>query len=430
MNDPAPADPMLVDVGAAEPQVAAPPAASGPQAASAAVAAAVEPPVTGDVVMIAAEKEAAQPFRPFESQPGPYGPGLLPLGRPPLPSVAPRTRASTPALDPRSAPSHPPLVLSGGGPSGPAPPMLDKKWLEDLKKHGPEAIEGVFREIVDYVTMLNRYRPLDFPFPRSIGKYLRDLSLSGWFRSYMASHEHEFDLEAFILAVTHYITGEVRQPSSVALSDLIEGRVKQQSGEPVATYAERFFQRSRLLPSESQVSLCRHYIAGLLPDLRRLCSLDREGREHTDLVRLVQFSFSEETRLKVVSPSSFSSPVSRFSPSSSGDKRPQWRSTPPYGMMANKKPRTDAGPSSVVAAVESAVVAAVGTPSRPERERPVHECPLFKLVTGKGKKLSREQRDVLSKWGLCYFCKEDRHDARQCPVKAAMDRANASGSQA
>jgi hypothetical protein len=112
----------------------------------------------------------------------------------------------------------------------------------------------------------------------------------------------------FCAGFVSYFSGEVRNPGSVALWDITSGRVTQGS-DPSATYAERFMTCARLLPNESQSSLCVHFLRGLRPDLRPLCCLDRDNREWVSLHDLVRFTASEEIRLSVRSNPDLGSPL-------------------------------------------------------------------------------------------------------------------------
>ncbi len=284
----------------------------------------------------------------------------------------------------------------------PIPTKMTPSVVAGAIKIGAATLTRRIKSILDHVA--RNAEAARCKFPDDILAFLEDDRLADWHLAYLSSLDGgPFEPDAYIQAAVHYLIGEVRPPSSVALSELIEGQIKQALGEPVATYAERFFQRSRLLPSESQASLCRHYIAGLLPDLRRLCALDRDGREHTVLTKLAQFSFAEETRLKIVSPSSFPS---------SGTKRPQWiegfRPFKKSRPFSSSVPASGAGSSRDVATA-AAVISL--------RDRPVEECPLFKKQTSKANPLTPADRAVLSDWAICYYCKAGRHAAKDCPCK-------------
>ena len=93
-----------------------------------------------------------------------------------------------------------------------------------------------------------------------------------------------------------YVFGEVRPASVQALDDLHEGQVRQGKDEPVARYAQRFMVKARMVPNESQQSLCRLYLAGLKNGLKEQCLLDRDNNRWTSLHDLIQFSFGEEER--------------------------------------------------------------------------------------------------------------------------------------
>ena len=109
-----------------------------------------------------------------------------------------------------------------------------------------------------------------------------------------------FDGEAFTEAFLQSVNSDVRPLDVVALHDLIEGKVTQ-GMSPVAKYNEHFHQKARLLPNESQESLCFHYLKGLTPELRSRCCLDRNNNRWSSLNNLITFTLAEEERLNLMS---------------------------------------------------------------------------------------------------------------------------------
>ena len=251
-------------------------------------------------------------------------------------------------------------------------------------------------------------------YPKNLVFFITDPLFQVWADGYINDSKLVFSESKFIEDATAYLCGEVRSAESIALDEMLSGSIKQ-GDSPVSTYAERFMQRSRVLVSESQVSLCRHYLAGLTPELRTRCMLDRDNHEWRDLHSLIQFSFGEELRCRP-SRAVFSrpSPVphrSGFSPS------PKQGSPWTNG---NKRARNEGGPSLAVAAAGPAnraanpgnKVAKVYDQSSP-RNKPVELCPRFKY---KGA-LTPEVKSELSAWGLCWYCRAGRHPAQRCPEK-------------
>ena len=95
-------------------------------------------------------------------------------------------------------------------------------------------------------------------------------------------------------------TGEVRTDKSVALDLLLNKGIVQQQGESVARYAERFMATARKLSDESDSSLCRYYIRGLLPHLAGRCCVDKDDREWQSLTALVRNSLAQDLRVQTV----------------------------------------------------------------------------------------------------------------------------------
>jgi hypothetical protein len=269
-----------------------------------------------------------------------------------------------------------------------------KNWLGR-----PELLKLRVRAIVAFVQRAGLQYPAD------IASFLSDDELSLWFMTYLEANT-DFDLEVFLEALVHFVMGEVRSTATIALEDLMSGRVKQGS-DPAAKYAEKFFQRSRILVHESQSSLCQHFLAGLNPDLRVLCCLDRDNHEWTSLHALVRYTFAEELRLKMRNPTPDPVHAPPHVPDKQWSKRKdEWTSSRP-----NKFRRLET-PAGTVASLKSP------GPSGPSlRQRPVTECPLFGKASSKEAPLTEEDRKVLKAWGLCWFCKKDRHLAKDCPSK-------------
>ena len=105
----------------------------------------------------------------------------------------------------------------------------------------------------------------------------------------------------FSSELVNYCTGQVRSESVLALEALIKGHVTQGSSS-ATDYAQRFLNITRVLPNETQISLCKHYINGLTPALRARACLTRENQEWTDLQSCIQYSYSEEYRMSFEAP--------------------------------------------------------------------------------------------------------------------------------
>ena len=113
--------------------------------------------------------------------------------------------------------------------------------------------------------------------------------------------------------LVNYCTGQVRAADVLALESLIKGHVTQGSSS-AAQYAQRFLNVARLLPKESQLSMCKHYVSGLTPVLRARACLARDNQEWTDLTLCIQYSYAEEYRLSFETPYAPSRDQGEFPP--------------------------------------------------------------------------------------------------------------------
>jgi hypothetical protein len=259
----------------------------------------------------------------------------------------------------------------------------------------------------------------------------------------------------------------VRSRESIALEEILSGSIVQGS-LPAAMYAEKFYSRSRILTQESQSSLCHHFLRGLRPELRPLCCLDQNNQPWTSLHALVQHTFAEELRYHVrypasrpqaTTPSSFQSPSGFKPPSSyppsSRDQPPsrfhpyqqppsffhgkhaplssrapyqdpsQWpqkSAAKQFQRVENRKRKHVPHPASLAALPAPAApprgLAPAQNPLRPELTLDISLCPMYRQVTNRHTNpLTQAQKDVCKLWGLCYWCKEERHDALTCPKK-------------
>ena len=119
----------------------------------------------------------------------------------------------------------------------------------------------------------------DHSFPEDMMSFIDDHEVKDFLSSYMIANP-AFILDEFIDALQNYVSGEVRNPVEIARSMILNRSIVHENDSP-AKYAQRFQQCSRLLPDESQSSLCQHYLAGLHPSLRQRCALDRMGTPGT-----------------------------------------------------------------------------------------------------------------------------------------------------
>ncbi|GAX84686.1 hypothetical protein CEUSTIGMA_g12107.t1 [Chlamydomonas eustigma] len=130
------------------------------------------------------------------------------------------------------------------------------------------------------------------PIPDHLPHFIEDYDVKDFVKSYFKSLPVDvpFIEEDFKTSLKRFVSGEVRSQVAIARATLV-GRELKQGPDSAAKYAQRFFQCSRLIPDECQVSLCLHYLAGLNPELKQACTLDRDGNEWQSLSSLVKYSY-------------------------------------------------------------------------------------------------------------------------------------------
>jgi hypothetical protein len=300
----------------------------------------------------------------------------------------------------------------------PLPGKINERVIKDFRRT-PGLLQVYCKDIFQHLRHQDEA-------PSRFVAFVEDPAAKMWVDSYFKEHitQSTFLEEAFLSAFDHLISGEVRSFYAIALGELLAGAIKQGS-DPAAQYAERFFQRSRVLVGESQASLCGHFVAGLNPELRGLCCLDRDNHEWQSLHALVQYTYAEEVRLQMkraatnsVSPAPPAKPYKGWTHVGNPDKRRKLDNG--SVAFASAQPMD----------TEDGVVAAVPAPAgRPvDLTTPVEQCPLFGHVSNKLNPLSREQRAVLDTWGGCYHCKKERRLAVNCSLKEkGRDQGKAKG---
>lgn len=312
-----------------------------------------------------------------------------------------------------------------GHAKAPMPDSITSSLLSEAVQQ-PHVLRLSLEAIFDH---LQRGRTALEEFPSLLMAFIKDFSGKQWAATWLRGHalvqpegaspaelRAQFAAwrEAFIEAFVHFTSGVVRAPNVIALEELMSGQVRQ-GDEPAAKYAERFLIRARLLPEESQLSLCKYFLAGLRPPLRRACCLDRENREWTALHTLVQYVYAEEVRLNQ-SRASF--------PVRMQEEENRWQ--PP-----SKRPRTQgqAAPVVSVATEVPKAMKAVSPPSGPlppappdARDRPFDQCPVYGLVTSAERPMTKEERACCGAWGGCFNCRMGRHRADECPRRPQDQR--------
>ena len=344
-------------------------------------------------------------------------------------------------------PQLPPVGSRGAAPKLPVPESIKDSTIKKFRSD-PEALNLCIERIFEYIMRTG------LRYPHDIQSFIQDLDLLKWVRSYFEANGAAFDQNAFIAALVTFITGEVRPRSVIALQEIMGHQVTQGT-QSAAQYSEQFYSRSRLLSHIPPVVLCHHFVSGLRPDLRKLCCVDREGRDWTSLHTLVAFTIVEERRLTMIS-----SPPS--DPDSSHHRKRGWRGQADEWIPANKRAKlaavqaspasTDmeietpkaAPPASYAAAVARREASQSGRPSGrpssngaspsgrpsssgagpsssagagPSRLGPPEACPCYKL-NNKGRPLAQWEQQCLSAYGLCWYCKAStEHSAKECPLK-------------
>lgn len=291
------------------------------------------------------------------------------------------------------------------------PGRLTTQELINMAKR-PAAVRLYLDYLLDYcfATMPG------IPIFTALRGYFADFAAVEWLATFASIHVNiPFDRAAFITAFQHWATGEVRPPAEIALEEILSGAIIQ-GNDAAATYAEKFHQRARLLLHESQASLCAHFLKGLKPSLRKLCSLDRDYNTWQSLRNLVACSFAEERKQAFLEPT-LDTPVPATRYHRYTHSRPAHFS---QRISGHKQPRDAAGPSGTAAAAMGSGEAAPSRPAKrpvpPERSLPIERCPLFGLISDV-KGLTKEQRDIMGLWGLCFYCHKGRHNAEVCPCK-------------
>jgi hypothetical protein len=211
--------------------------------------------------------------------------------------------------------------------------------------------------------------------------------------------------------ILHFIGGEVRPPDVIALTDLHEGRVTQQT--TTAHYAQAFMHRARVLPNESQQSLCLLYIKGLKPYIQKHCTHDLNNGRWTNLHDLIQHSHVVEEK---------GNTLFKFHPhNKQGNRRGDDRDANNGGGRKRQQPTAD--PS--VAALAAATITPPKT-DRKDGQEPrwqpppgpyapkanYRECRLWvdpnqppaRLPT-----LTNEDKNLLYSYGLCFCCRKGPH---------------------
>ena len=122
-----------------------------------------------------------------------------------------------------------------------------------MKDHGNDSRYMALHldKIINYVLQPNAQYSLS----EGISAFIEDPEASKLVDTYFleTKDSKSFDAEDFKQTFIKAFTGEVRPPEVVALHELMSGLVTQGS-DPVAKYAERFYQRSRCSGPVSLVS--------------------------------------------------------------------------------------------------------------------------------------------------------------------------------
>ena len=240
----------------------------------------------------------------------------------PTPTINP---TSTPTTTLPSAPAPLTTLPLAPPPKGiklSAPKPLTKSLLNELVED-PGTLELHLDKILAYVSQPG----VTFSLKEGVMQAMEATSAMNAVNSYFVEHVEKdgsgpFDPAHFKAEFIRSFTGEVRPASVIALHELMAGKVTQGS-EPIAKYAERFYQRARRLPKESPQTLCLYFLNGLKPELRGLCCMDHQNNRWGDLHALVKFATAQEERENMRN-STFPAPH-LSNPSAHKSQRPQWQ---------------------------------------------------------------------------------------------------------
>jgi hypothetical protein len=363
---------------------------------------------------------------------------------------------------------HPPSV-SGSAPRYQCPRLTTKDIQELLER--PELLKLKLGQILVYVLAVSLSGG-GLRYPDGILNFIADPAalsyLNTYFEHWLLSGQ-DFNRDDLIQHFRIFVSGEVRPPSVIALQELMSGSIRQSTSESAAKYSERFLQRSRILPNESQSSLCHHFLSGLSPSLRQLCCLDRNNNRWEHLLDLIRFTYAEEERYNLC----HSDRVPCVAPRTrQGDekwhvqgpgKRTKYSAAVAQGMDVDggsvaaaivRSGPSGSGPSGSgpsgggggrgSGSVGRGTAAGRGSAPRPSGggggtsgsgpsgsggaplKQPMTDCPFFGLNNleqyQRGLRpdvaLTPFEKTSLSDYGLCWFCKRSTsHSSRECPEK-------------
>ena len=301
-----------------------------------------------------------------------------------------------------------------------------------------------------------------------------------WIYEYVEGAGRDKPLSEMTKAFMQTWAGQVRPAKVIALERLISGDIRQGKGS-VAQYAESFEAVVRLLPEESIVSLCKHFVNGLSDEMKVLCCLDREGREWTELRPLIEFALGEERRLhlarRLVENSQSSQRVAdrvltRDPARASFQKRPAsaeasavpnkrvnvqailaaapaeagpsdakkgprppteaqvqkieqiLKACPPvHGVGRDQWVQAPLGKDTVSMTLDEYLAAMPKYALRPEKQCPLHNAENNKRDADD----NLVRNEVLRYWWLCTYCRQERHPWSVCPRWHAEQAKQATG---
>jgi hypothetical protein len=209
--------------------------------------------------------------------------------------------------------------------------------------------------------------------------------------------------EAFIRDVIHFIGGEVRPMDVVALAELHEGKVTQTS--TTAHYAQAFKARARVLPNESQQSLCLLYLKGLKPYIQKHCTHDHNNGRWKSLQDLIDYSHVMEEK---------ADSLFKFNHHKQGQNRDNGN-----GNNHRKRPAAAADTPTLAAATITPPKAAEHN-REPRWQAPgplkplsnFEDCRLWVNPAKKPDKLptlTNADKTELYRYGLCFCCRQGPH---------------------
>lgn len=370
---------------------------------------------------------------------------------------------NTPLLTPAAATAANNMIVAvpparGAGTKSGLPRLFIDDAIIELARSDPNELRAFMGRLKVYIIAEHGTGRMGYPgllgFYIKLGRRVNELKLSSWVTGQLhavalkdpdfAAFEHE----AFVEDMLAYLTGEVRSVESVAREKLLAGALVQGTHpyERVAAYAERFQTMARVLPNESGPTLCYFFVRGLHAELQPYCRLDERQEEWSNLHALIRYSSRMEQRWMPERVRS-AQKAENAAAAAQMNKRPKHSAgqTPGNGVAAAAvaPPRADAqrkgskqgaGTSGAAAQLEQGggkgqyanmdprSVVSCNPDIKYTRDLQFYRTVADPRACGafnfKGAlKEHPEVKRELALFGLCFVCRQARHQADDCPQK-------------